>query len=348
LSARVRALVAYLAPRLRALAAYLAPRLRALAAYLAPRLRALAAYLSARVRALAGSCRKLYHEAPGPSRLKLGVAAGSLAALAGVLAGVAVTAAPSAGAASPAATVHAAAGHLDTASGPANWSWRSALAASPVQAQLASKAAVQAPDAAQHAAAPARPAAPAAPARPAAPAAPARPAAPAAPAAPARPAAPAKPAAPAPAAQPYLIYDSVQPTAIPAGSNMATYATGPYSATPSETAGASHVMWIDVYGTDYNASALDVEPSDATPAQAADWAYNRLRLYPHALAHIYTNISEWPEVQQACAWLPASMQARIRWWIADPTGVPHLVPGSQATQWYWGQNYDISTAAPDF
>ncbi len=46
--------------------------------------------------------------------------------------------------------------------------------------------------------------------------------------------------------------------------------------------------------------------------------------------------------------LPALTQSRIRWWIAYPTGSPHVVPGSQATQWYWGQNYDISTALPGF
>jgi hypothetical protein len=279
-----------------------------------------------------------YRRTLRPSRARLGVAAASVAALAGIIAGVTATAAPSASAAAPARAAsraaggHAAAHGTDAASAATLWSWRAALKARPAppaQPQPASRPAAPAPVAAEHPA-PAHPAAPAAPARPAAPAAPAR------------------PAAPAPPPQPYLIYDSVEPNAIPPGQDVATYATGPYAASPSELGGAAHVMWIDVYGTDYAASALDVEPTDATPTQAADWAYNRLRLYPGALAHIYTNISEWPEVQQACSWLPASMQARIRWWIADPTGVPHLVPGSQATQWYWGQNYDISTAAPDF
>src|SRR5262249_25088501 len=96
------------------------------------------------------------------------------------------------------------------------------------------------------------------------------------------------------------------------------------------------------------ASALDVEPSDATPDQAASWAYHRLSLHPHAIAHIYTGISEWPQVQAACARLPAWMQSHIRWWIADPTGVAHIVPGSDATQWYWGSSYDIPTATPRF
>jgi hypothetical protein len=155
------------------------------------------------------------------------------------------------------------------------------------------------------------------------------------------------PAAPAKPAAPYLIYDSVLPGAIPSSQITATYATGPYAATPSQVAGRQ-VMWIDVYGTDYEASALDVEPSDATPDQAASWVWHRLSLHPTAVAHVYTNVSEWPQVQAACATLPAWMQARIRWWIADPTGVPHVVPGSDATQWYWGQNYDISTATPRF
>jgi len=157
------------------------------------------------------------------------------------------------------------------------------------------------------------------------------------------------PAQPAPAkpAAPYLVYDSVLPGAIPPNNMVATYATGPYAASPSQVAGRQ-VMWIDVYGTDYEASALDVEPTDATPDQAASWAYHRLSLHPNAIAHIYTNISEWPQVQAACATLPAWMQSHIRWWIADPTGVPHVVPGSDATQWFWGSSYDISTATPRF
>jgi len=41
-------------------------------------------------------------------------------------------------------------------------------------------------------------------------------------------------------------------------------------------------------------------------------------------------------------------RSRVRYWIADPTGVPHVVAGSGATQWYWGNSYDITTANPDF
>ena len=138
------------------------------------------------------------------------------------------------------------------------------------------------------------------------------------------------------------------PTAIPAHGLVATYATGPYAASPAQVAGRGPVLWIDVYGTDYQAMALDVEPSDATPSIAANWVWHRLSAHPDSLARLYTSISEWPAVQAAVATLPAWMRVRVRWWIADPTGVPHLVPGSDATQWYWGSSYDISTATPRF
>lgn len=149
-------------------------------------------------------------------------------------------------------------------------------------------------------------------------------------------------------AKPYLIYDSTTPSAIPAHHVAAAYATGNYAASPSQLAGKGPVVWIDTTGYDPKASALDVEPGDATPSLAASWAFHRLSQQPHALARIYTMRSEWPAVQSAVASLPHKMQSRVRWWIADPTGVPHIVPGSAATQWYWGGSYDITTATPGF
>ncbi len=144
--------------------------------------------------------------------------------------------------------------------------------------------------------------------------------------------------------KPYQFYDSVEPQDIPAGQNVATYATGPFSVSQAEVAGRGKVFWIDTNGTDPNADALDTEPGDATPAMAASWAYRRLKAHPNSLACIYTALAEWPSVQAETSALPAWMQSRIRWWIANPTGVEHLVPGSDATQWYWGSTYDISTA----
>jgi hypothetical protein len=149
-------------------------------------------------------------------------------------------------------------------------------------------------------------------------------------------------------ARPYQIYDSVTPSAIPAGHEVATYADGPYAASPSAMQG-KHVLWIDTNGSDTHASALDVEPGDVTPSGAGSWAAQKLHADPQGQAIIYTMRSEWSAAQAAVrAALPSAEQSHVRWWIADPTGVPHVVPGSSATQWYWGSNYDISTATPGF
>lgn len=152
--------------------------------------------------------------------------------------------------------------------------------------------------------------------------------------------------APAPA-KPYLIYDSTTPSAIPAHHEVATYANGNFAVSSSAVAGRN-VMWVDTQGTDTHAQALDIEPGDATPAMAATWVSQKLTADPHAIAVLYTMESDWPQVKAAVGTLPTWMQHQVRWWIADPTGVPHVVPGSNATQWSWGPNYDISTAEPGF
>jgi hypothetical protein len=227
-----------------------------------------------------------------PSRLTLGVAAGTVLATAAVLAAV------SAGSASPAAALSD-----QDVSRPA----APAVAAGPAAPTQAAGHAAPTRASSQHLA---------------------------------RPAAPAKP---------YLIYDSVTPSSIPASQGaVATYADGPHPTPASEVTGRKSVLWISITGQDYNASVVDVEPGNATPAAAASWAWHRLSASPHAVARIYTMINEWPAVKSAVASFPAQMQSRIHWWIANPTGSPHLLPGSDATQWYWGSQYDITTAAPGF
>jgi hypothetical protein len=263
-----------------------------------------------------------------PSRLTLGVAAGTVLATAAVLAAV------SAGSASPAAAVSDQ--DQDTVRVPAP----SVPAGHAAPDGAASSQDAQASG---HAA-------PAGAIQPTGHAAPARASASASPAgsggSPAASRHLARPAAPA---APYLIYDSLIPGAIPASQGtVATYADGPGAVPPSEVAGRKSVLWISVTGQDYDASVVDVEPGNASPAAAANWAWHRLSASPHAIARIYTFINEWPAVKSAVASFPAQMQSRIHWWIANPTGTPHLLPGSDATQWYWGSHYDITTAAPGF
>jgi hypothetical protein len=93
---------------------------------------------------------------------------------------------------------------------------------------------------------------------------------------------------------------------------------------------------------------LDVEPGDATPAGAAAWVAAKLIEDPHLDAIVYTMQSWWPAVIADIDTLPPWMHGHVYYWIADPTGYPHILPGADATQWYWGPNYDISTANPGF
>jgi hypothetical protein len=146
-----------------------------------------------------------------------------------------------------------------------------------------------------------------------------------------------------------VFYDSVEPQAVPAGAIVGTYSTGARPIPASAVAGRKKVLWIDTLATDPAGSgALDVEPGCATPSQVPGWVSSRLRSHPDQVAIVYMSLSEWPQVQADVASLPAWMRSRIRWWVADPTGVPHIVPGSQATQWYWGSTYDESMAVPGF
>ena len=155
-------------------------------------------------------------------------------------------------------------------------------------------------------------------------------------------------AAKAAAAKPYLMYDSVLPSALPSGQAAAAYATGPYAAQASQVAGHDSLLWIDTIGSDPAANVLDVEPGDATPWGATQWVKARLTANHNAVAIVYTMRDEWQQVKDGVATLPSWMQSKVRYWIADPTGYAHIVPGSSATQWYWGGEYDISTASPDF
>ena len=156
----------------------------------------------------------------------------------------------------------------------------------------------------------------------------------------------AKPAASKPAG-PTIIYDSVTPSAIPAGKAAALYANGAYQASTAQVAGHGKVLWIDVKGSNPRADVLDVEPGDATPAGAAAWASAKLTKDPGSTAIIYTFKAAWGPVVSKINALPAWMHSRVKYWIADPTGTAHILPGAAATQWYWGAHFDISSAKPD-
>ena len=149
--------------------------------------------------------------------------------------------------------------------------------------------------------------------------------------------------------KPYTIYDSVSPGSIPSGQQrVAVYGNGGYQASWSDVHGRSGVLWIDTNGSNPGCDVLDVEPGDATPSGAAKWVKKRLTQQPGHRAIVYTMRSEWGQVKAEIGKLPAPMKSQVQYWIADPTGVPHIVPGSSATQWYWGANFDKTKALPEF
>jgi hypothetical protein len=155
-------------------------------------------------------------------------------------------------------------------------------------------------------------------------------------------------AKPVQSTEPYLLYDSVSPSSIPWGHQIATYSDGPFQVSPAAVASRGDVLWIDVNGSNTSANALDVEPGDATPAGAAAWVSAKLTQDPRSNAIVYTFRSDWDQVTDNIDALPAWMHSHIKYWIADPTGYPHILPGSSATQWYWGPTYDISSAESGF
>ena len=136
------------------------------------------------------------------------------------------------------------------------------------------------------------------------------------------------------------------PSSLPANKAAAVYANGAYAASACQMAHHKNVLWIDTNGSNPSANVLDVEPGDATPAGAATWVQQRLVRHPHDVAIVYTMMSAWDDVKSNVGHLPSWMQHKVRYWIADPTGTPHVVPGSNATQWYWGSSVDITTANP--
>lgn len=150
------------------------------------------------------------------------------------------------------------------------------------------------------------------------------------------------------------LWDSVNPDAIPANTHAMLYINGGFAASPTIASRFASVLWIDVFGDSPRANVLDVETSDATPGDVPAWVTEHVNLYgdiPTTLARVYCNLSTWPDVRAAVRTLSPQYRRHVRYHIAHPTGQPHLVPGSHATQWFWGHganDYDLSEFRPDY
>ena len=144
------------------------------------------------------------------------------------------------------------------------------------------------------------------------------------------------------------LYDSETARTIPEGAAQALYANGWYKAPSSSVNGHDRTLWIDVTGSNAKADVLDVERYDASPQQAGPWAAAAHRDHPGRPVIVYLSLANWTAARASVARYHVS----VKWWLADPTGVPHMVPGASATQWYWGSTtthaYDESETTPGF
>jgi len=136
------------------------------------------------------------------------------------------------------------------------------------------------------------------------------------------------------------MYDAVNASQIPTtASIVAGYVDGPVSAWTStdwDRFPNARFLAITVTGAD-GANVIDCENGDATVQTALDWATrNRNRI-------IYVNRSTFESNLSAFQ----AVAAFTHFWIADWTNIPHLYPGSLATQWTSGAGFDQSLIRTD-
>ncbi len=143
-------------------------------------------------------------------------------------------------------------------------------------------------------------------------------------------------AAPAPAPQQITFCDSASVTYIPDCAAYLGYVDGHYvtAAALRERYPSARILTISTTGAN-RATVLDVEPGDATIAEARAWIAAGLGTV------IYSDVSDKPLLDRELQGLD------WQWWAADPTGcTPHLVAGSIATQYCWTPHYDLSVTQP--
>lgn len=159
---------------------------------------------------------------------------------------------------------------------------------------------------------------------------------------------------PKPPAPRFTMYDTTDPATDlpqhypPAVAGYVNGAWPSYNGLIKRYPGAKHLSIAVNAGAD--ARCLDVETGDATPAEAPAWV-RRQHARGVARPIVYANTSTMPAVIAA---LEADHIKRSEYlvWTAHYTGVPHIEPGSDATQWesveHPGSNYDTSLCQPWF
>jgi hypothetical protein len=151
------------------------------------------------------------------------------------------------------------------------------------------------------------------------------------------------------------MYDSVQWTLIPRGAlYIAVYGNGRFAADTGEVASTypkARVYIIDVIGDDPGASIKDVETGDLSINNLPQAIEARFNAHPDSKCRVYCNLSTWPSVKEVvAAGVNSQNRSQIVYWVANPTfpPFPHFVPGSNATQYSFGTDYDTSIIGDAF
>lgn len=143
------------------------------------------------------------------------------------------------------------------------------------------------------------------------------------------------------------MHDSVTARDIPSDAEMvAGYIDGKYAWSAADWARFPHAakVRIAVRASTNDGDVLDVEPGDATPAQAAGWIRMR-QAAGYFRPTIYTLFSWVDQVHVACKGLDYDL------WVAHYTGKPHNEAGAVATQYAdpatSGGHFDLSLVVDD-
>jgi hypothetical protein len=157
------------------------------------------------------------------------------------------------------------------------------------------------------------------------------------------------------------MYDSISVSVIPHGSvAVAGYLSGNWptwfslrAAFPAAVRIPVAVRALPVYPSLVGRMAcLDVEPLDATPAEAGPWARGEIGLGVKPCLYSALKNGMAQTEQSLAHWLGAGWRAKVFLWDADWTGSPRLDGGFDATQWSdhgpRGENYDQSVATRAF
>lgn len=142
-----------------------------------------------------------------------------------------------------------------------------------------------------------------------------------------------------------LMADSARPRYIPGDFNdpghlVAPYADGLYRWPAAQLRRFSKAVHVPITVTgDLGCPVADVESGDLTPEGFARYLKGRRDRGEHWHA-CYCSISVKPLVDRAVAAIGIE-PAVYGWWCANPTGRPHIYPGSVATQYLW-MDYDVS------